>query len=190
MRSWARSFIAARKLGRLGSGSTIGEGVRLRNSHFIRIGDDTRIDDGVYLNGLGKNGLDIGDRCQIRFGTVIDCWKGVGIKIGNDTFIGPLSVIQGQGGTVIGDGCLIGGHAYIVPSSHVFDDRSIPIRLQGETTEGVEIQDDVWIGSGVAVLDGVNIGKGSVIGAGSVVTRSIPSYSVAYGVPARIQSKR
>ena len=47
-----------------------------------------------------------------------------------------------------------------------------------------------WLGCGVKVLDGVSIGKGSVIGAGSVVTRSIPSYSVAFGVPAAVKRKR
>lgn len=180
----------ARGFASFGKGSTIGQGIRAYNRHLIRIGTKTRIDDHVYLNGLSDEGLKIGDRCQIRFGCCLDCWKGKGISIGDDTFIGPLSVIQGQGGTKIGSNCLIGGHAYIVPASHIFSNTSGRIRDQGETREGIDIEDDVWIGSGVSILDGVTIGKGSVIGAGSVVTRSIQSGSVAYGVPARIRGNR
>jgi acetyltransferase-like isoleucine patch superfamily enzyme len=47
------------------------------------------------------------------------------------------------------------------------------------------IEDDVWIGAGVTVVDGVTIGRGSVIGAGAVVTNDIPPYSIAVGTPAK-----
>ena len=55
---------------------------------------------------------------------------------------------------------------------------------------GIKIMNDVWIGTGVRILDGVTIGRGSVIGAGSVVTKSIPDYSVAVGAPAKVIKKR
>jgi acetyltransferase-like isoleucine patch superfamily enzyme len=48
------------------------------------------------------------------------------------------------------------------------------------------LEDDVWLGLGVAVLEGVRIGRGAVIGAGAVVTRDIPAYAIAIGVPARV----
>ncbi len=54
----------------------------------------------------------------------------------------------------------------------------------------VIIKDDVWIGSNVTILKGVKIEEGSVIGAGSVVTKSIPPYSIAVGNPARVIKKR
>lgn len=57
-------------------------------------------------------------------------------------------------------------------------------------SKGIVIEDDCWLGTGVKILDGVTIGKGSVIGAGAVVTKNIPSYSVAVGVPAKVISKR
>ena len=50
--------------------------------------------------------------------------------------------------------------------------------------KGIVIEDDVWIGSGVKILDGVVIGKGCVIGANAVVTKSTESYGVYVGVPA------
>jgi len=185
-----RSYIAGRKMKSFGPNSTIGRGVRIYHPEAIRIGSSTRIDDNVFLNGLGEEGLSIGSRCQIRFGSFLDCWKGKGIRIGDDCFVGPYSVIQGQGGVVIGNKCLIGGHAYIVPSNHIFSERKKPIIEQGETKLGIEIGDNVWLGSGVKILDGVTIGEGAVIGAGSVVTRSLPKYSVAYGVPAKPRKDR
>ncbi len=55
---------------------------------------------------------------------------------------------------------------------------------------GVVIEDDVWLGAGVMILDGVRVGTGCVVGAGSVVTKELPPFSVAVGVPARIVANR
>jgi acetyltransferase-like isoleucine patch superfamily enzyme len=54
----------------------------------------------------------------------------------------------------------------------------------------VVIGDDVFLGTQVIVNDGVTIGQGSVIGAGSLVTKDIPPYAIAYGVPARVVGDR
>lgn len=53
----------------------------------------------------------------------------------------------------------------------------------------IRIEDDCWIGANVTILPGVTIGKGCTIGAGSVVSKSIPPYSVAVGVPAKVIKK-
>lgn len=53
-------------------------------------------------------------------------------------------------------------------------------------TESVLIKKSAWIGSGAVILPGVTIGICSVVGAGSVVTKDIPDYTVAVGVPARV----
>ena len=52
------------------------------------------------------------------------------------------------------------------------------------------IEDDCWLGTGAKVLDGVRIGRGCVIGAGAVVTKDIPPYSIAVGVPAKVIGRR
>ena len=52
------------------------------------------------------------------------------------------------------------------------------------------VDDDVWIGANAIILGGVTIGRGAVIGAGTIVTKSVPSYSVVVGNPGRVIKKR
>ena len=58
-----------------------------------------------------------------------------------------------------------------------------------EYAEPITIGDDCWLGANVTVLPGVTIGKGCTIAAGAVVTKDVPEYSVAMGVPARVVKK-
>lgn len=55
-----------------------------------------------------------------------------------------------------------------------------------EWGKAIRIEDDSWIGANVVILPGVTIGRGSTIGAGSIVSRDVPPYSVAVGIPARV----
>jgi acetyltransferase-like isoleucine patch superfamily enzyme len=59
-----------------------------------------------------------------------------------------------------------------------------------DTADNIVIEDDCWICANSIILQGVTIGKGSVIGAGSVVTKNIPPYSIAVGSPARVIKNR
>jgi acetyltransferase-like isoleucine patch superfamily enzyme len=99
-------------------------------------------------------------------------------------------MLNGQGGLEIGNDCLIASHVVFIPENHVFDRRDVAIREQGGTRKGIRIGDDVWLATGAVVLDGVSIGRGAVIGAGSVVTKDIPDYAIAVGVPARVIGQR
>ncbi len=75
----------------------------------------------------------------------------------------------------------------IMTNSHAYNDPHRPINQQGATIrKPVVIGNDVWIGTRVVILPGVTIGDGAVIGAGAIVTKSIPSYAVVAGVPAKI----
>ena len=102
-----------------------------------------------------------------------------------------MTVLSGETGAgksiLVGSISLIFGETPFPPEAY---DPTQPIWQQGEKRLGIVIEDDVWIGSGVRVMDGVRIGRGSVIGAGTVVTKSIPENSVAVGVPARIVGRR
>jgi acetyltransferase-like isoleucine patch superfamily enzyme len=98
--------------------------------------------------------------------------------------------INAMGGIEIGSNVLIGPYCIIHSANHKFDDITKLIVEQGFKKAPVKIGDECWIGANVIILPGVSIGKGSVVGAGSVVTKNIPPYSVVVGNPAQILYSR
>jgi acetyltransferase-like isoleucine patch superfamily enzyme len=137
---------------------------RWRGGH-IHIGSGVIISDGVLLAPYGGR-----------------------IFMDERSFVGPYSIIYGgRGGDGMGVGkrTMIAGHVVAVPSNHGTVGR-LPMRDQACTSVGITIGDDVWIGAGVKILDGVRIGTGCVIGAGAVVSKSLPDYAIAVGIPARV----
>lgn len=108
------------------------------------------------------------------------------LSIGHDCSINDYSRIVSNYGCFIGNNVMIGELVSILDVDHVVDQSEIPMRTQGFVGAPVVVEDDVWIGRGVAILKGVRIGKGAVIGANAVVNRDIPPYSIAVGVPARV----
>lgn len=162
----------------------------LRSNPNINIGKNVIIESGVIIRSQYGGKVFIGDWCQLSRGAQI-LTHGGDIKIGTYSTINPYTVIYGQGGTNIGNFVRIAAHCTIVPSNHIIEDIHVPIFKQGLSKKGICIEDDVWIGSGVRVLDGVTISKGCVIGAGSVLTKSTEKFSVYVGVPAKkIRNRR
>jgi len=134
--------------------------------------------------------ITIGEKTRISSFVKIKVSSGL-IKIGKNCTINSFCFIDAErGGLEIGDNVLIGPGVGIHGSNYKYSDKNRPIIEQGIESKGIKIEDDVWIGSNSTILDGVTIGKGSVIGAGSVVTRDIPPYSVAFGVPAKVVEER
>jgi acetyltransferase-like isoleucine patch superfamily enzyme len=132
--------------------------------------------------------LSIG-KASIHMGAYIATYGG-DIKIGDGSAINPYCVLYGHGGLTIGNEVRIATHSIIVPANHTFSDPSLPIGRQPIDAKGIVIEDNVWIGAGVKILDGVVIASGCVVGAGSVVTRSLDPNGVYVGVPARRISSR
>lgn len=133
--------------------------------------------------------LTIGARSRIAPGA---CIQGP-VTIGEDSSVQAYSMLVGapDGGSItVGNGVRIAPHVIVFATNHVFADTSVPIFKQGVETAPVTIEDDVWISSRVTIIAGVRIGRGSVIGAGAVVTRDVPAWSVAVGVPARVIKSR
>jgi acetyltransferase-like isoleucine patch superfamily enzyme len=168
--------------------------VRLLSPGNIRLGKNVYLDSQVYLNAL-PGGITIGAGTSLMHGTVFHVFNyrdlpHAGITVGQNCFFGEYTCIRGQGGVKIGDGVYTGTQVNIAAVNHVFADPNRFIREQGITADGITIEDDVWLGSNATVVDGVTIGRGSIIGAGAVVTKDIPPYSIAVGVPAKVVGDR
>jgi len=132
----------------------------------------------------------IGPRTHIDRGAIIRAMGGR-IQIGADCSVNAYSFLSGAGGLDIGNSVMIGSHVSIYASNHTFADISVPMNKQGLDLKGIEIEQDVWVGTGVRILDGVRVGTGSVLAAGAVITKSTEPYSINAGVPARqIGSRR
>jgi acetyltransferase-like isoleucine patch superfamily enzyme len=110
--------------------------------------------------------------------------------MGSRSYIGANAVIGAGGGISIGSDVLIGQSLNLHAESHNIRETDRSIREQGVSFRGIVIEDDVWIGSKVTILDGVTVGRGAIIGAGSVVVKSVRPYEVVVGVPATVLRSR
>jgi len=155
----------------------------------VTIGKNCYIGKSVELHIAYGGNIIIGDNCELHSGSKLLTYGG-NIIIGNNSTVNPFTTIYGQGNTTIGSGVRIAAQSTIIPSNHNFAEREVPIYLQGLTNKGIVIEDDVWIGTGVRVLDGVTIRKGCILAAGAVVNKSTDSYCIYAGVPARMIKKR
>lgn len=109
------------------------------------------------------------------------------LSIGENSFIGySTSIIGGISNVSIGKNCDISSFVRIVTGTHEINEGGARVAGYGYSMD-IVIGDGVWIGANVTILPGVSIGSMSVVGAGSVVTKSIPPYSVAYGNPYRVR---
>jgi acetyltransferase-like isoleucine patch superfamily enzyme len=114
------------------------------------------------------------------------------ISFGDNVHIGSRSHIwagPSLGRITIGDDVLIGPDVMITAASYRFDDGS-PVTSQVMDEGDITIGDDVWLGAKVVVLPGVSIGAGAIIGASAVVSKNIPDFAIAVGIPARVVGQR
>ncbi|MBS7441485.1 acyltransferase [Enterobacter sp. 120016] len=136
--------------------------------------------------------IEVGQRVLIRNGLrleVVDPQNEVVISIGDNVNIEQNCHIIGRVKVAIGNNVTITGNCSIVDVSHPFenihDTKKIGDRISS-IQQPVTIGDGSFIGFGSHISPGVTIGKNCVVGAGSVVTKSIPDYSVVAGVPAKV----
>jgi acetyltransferase-like isoleucine patch superfamily enzyme len=187
-----RNLLYRSTFAHIGNTVYIQEDVEFLGTSCIEIGNEVYIFKGVRIDGRGhqNNRISLDNAVAIERNTTIGCLNDSYIQIGQETFIGPDVCIAGPGDIKIGKRCLIASHTGIFANNHNFTDPIEPIKYQGISRKGIAIEDDCWLGHKVTVLDGITIGEGSVIGAGAVVTKDIPPYSVAVGVPARVIKSR
>jgi len=161
----AKAFMYRLILKRMGKNVEIHSGVKIFSPERVEMGDNVTIYENVLIYGGGNSGY---------------------VKMGDRSHIAPFSVINGEGGVVIGNKVAIGPGVKIYSISNTGDDHSIDIIDAPRNRKEIIIQDNVWIGANCVVVPGVKIGTGSIIGAGAVVIKDIPSNSVAVGVPAKV----
>lgn len=142
----------------------------------------------VLTHGIG---LHLGARTRI--------WAPDHVRMGDQVYVGKDVHIEAN--CRIGNYCLIANRVAIVGRhDHDFSAVGFPVRFSPwvgsrrfssqYVDEEAVIEDEVWLGYATIVLTGVTVGRGSVVAAGSVVTRNIPPYSIAAGVPAKVIGKR
>ena len=151
----------------------------------INIGPGTKIFPDVKFKRVKGGSISIGKNCEIYDGVIFLTYGGR-IVIGDHCSFNHYCVIHGHGGLTIGNGVRIASHTVVIPANHKYNDRHRYIYKQGETYEGIIIENDVWIGTNCVILDGVILSQGCVIGAGSVIARSTEPYGIYGGVPARL----
>jgi acetyltransferase-like isoleucine patch superfamily enzyme len=132
---------------------------------FRKLGAAGLIDYKTYFRYPSK--MSIGDHSYINHGCCFygSSLEGVEIVIGNDVALGP--------------------HVKIFTATHDYSTHDLK-----DTAASVKVEDNAWVGGGSIILPGVTIGRGAVIGAGSVVTKDVPAFSVAVGNPARVVRER
>jgi maltose O-acetyltransferase len=127
---------------------------------IIKIGKGNFVEKGVYV-GNG-NQIEIGDNCQINENVKLD-----NVAIGNYVMIAPGVTILGK--------------------MHEFQDRNVPMVLQGEReTQRTIIEDDVWLATNAIIMPGVRIRKGCIIAAGAVVSKDTEEFAIYGGIPAKL----
>jgi acetyltransferase-like isoleucine patch superfamily enzyme len=161
-RLWVRLFLNPFKHNR-GKHSIIRSRTRLDVFPFneFNLGLRSVIEDFSTINN-GVGNVNIGDRTIIGLG---------------NTIIGPVT---------IGNDVMFAQNVVVSAMNHGYEDVNIPPSKQKDIIKLISIEDEVWIGANCVITIGVTIGKHSIIGAGSVVTKDVPPYSIAVGNPAKV----
>lgn len=165
------------------------------SNSFSLIGKGTWFEFKISTRG-GKY-IKIGKNCLFYRGNIIDAWDNFnGVKyspqilIGDNCSFGAYSQITACNRIEIGNNLLTGAYVIISDNNHgIFSKEELvknPKKRDLHSKGEVVIGDNVWLGDKVAVLSGVHIGDGVVVAANAVVTKDIPPYSLAAGVPAKV----
>ncbi|MDA3928777.1 MAG: acyltransferase [Prolixibacteraceae bacterium] len=161
-RLWVRWFLNPLKH-KKGKGSKIRRRSRIDVFPWNRfeIGALTTIEDFCVVNN-GSGAILLGDRVRVGIGSVI---------------IGPVTMGNGSG---------LGQHVFVAGFNHGFSDGTKNSSLQALDIRPTVIEDEAHIGANSVVVAGITIGRRSQVGAGSVVTRDVPPFSVVVGNPAKV----
>ncbi|MBU1138789.1 MAG: acyltransferase [Proteobacteria bacterium] len=191
-----RQLFWPRLFGSCGRKPAFAKGIVLRHPKRIHLGDSVVISEGCILDARNQDtdrAIVLGNEVILSNNVVLSCKNG-SITIGYATGINTGTIIQSTNNCPVSIGAdgIIGQMSFVVGGgSYNIDRLDIPIRLQGIKDDGgVTIDRDVWLGAHVTILGGVQVGAGSVVAASAVLTRSVPPYSIAKGIPATVTGSR
>jgi acetyltransferase-like isoleucine patch superfamily enzyme len=162
---------------------------------FVSIGKNVSVHYSCELIRLFAREISIGNRVTLARDVWLnvacrDVRKEPAIIIEDGCGIGRRSMISARNQIRIGRNTIFGPSVCVIDHNHEYQDVTVPIQHQGISKGGtIRIEEGCWIGFGAAIICTKNelvIGRNSVVGANSVVTRSVPPYSVVAGNPAKI----
>lgn len=155
--------------GTFGKRSKVVRPMRIIGKRFIHIGSNSVIMHDARIEAVYLYGKEIFTPC-IRIGDNVDIQQRVHITCAE-------SITIGNNVSVLPD-------VLITDINHPYEDITIPPKIQSLKHDPVSIGDETIIGMGARILPGVRIGKHCCIGTNAVVTKDIPDYSLAVGIPA------
>jgi acetyltransferase-like isoleucine patch superfamily enzyme len=186
-----RSKLYPAILGRVGRNVVFGANVTIRHPHKIFVADNVVIDDNCCLDAKGSDntGITIGEGVFVGRNTILSCKNG-DIVVDDHANLGFNCEIFSASRVRVGKSVLMAAYTYLVGGDHLYDRVDIPVLEQGRTARGIEVDDNVWLGTHVVVTDGSRIGRDAIVGAGAVVVGEIPEFAIATGIPARVVRDR
>jgi acetyltransferase-like isoleucine patch superfamily enzyme len=157
----------------------------LKNRHAdISFGKGVYLGPGFSIHAPYGGRFAAGDYVEFRRGFRAELGSKARLEIGSYSYLTYDVIISCNTTISIGQRCGLGQGAYVVDGSHRFRDINVPFREQGYDYRAITIEDDVQVHSKCTIVN--SIGKRAIIGANAVVTKPIPPYCVAGGVPARV----
>lgn len=163
--------ILRKKFGHIGNGSCIEKALAIRGEKYMFIGDNTFIRPRARIECVtefaGKQ-----YKPQLKIGN--------NVNIEQNLYMTCAELIE------ICDNTTISSNVLITDINHSYKRLNVSPLLQELETRRVRIGSYTLIGAGAKIMPGVSIGQNVVVGANAVVTKSIPDYSIAAGVPAKV----
>ena len=159
-----------------------------RPEQLAELGPDCVFETGVLV--FHPENVALGTNVYVGHYSILKGYYKSRMVIGDETWIGQQCFLHAAGGLTIGRQVGIGPGVKILTSHHEEAPRAVAIYNAPLSLRPVIIEDEADLGVGAIVLPGVTIGRGAQIGAGAVVTRDVPAYTVAAGSPARVLRER
>ncbi|TWP23745.1 acyltransferase [Apibacter muscae] len=169
----------------------LGKNVSINNKSNINFGKGTVIENYCKIDGYAKEKIQFGESSKLGSYSILTVTShlskyGRGFKIGNNSAMGEFCHIGASGGVYIGNNVIMGQYISFHSENHIFIDSNKDIVNQGVTSKGINLGNNIWVGSKVTFLDGAKVGNNCVIAAGAIVNKEFPCDCVIGGVPAKV----